>query len=60
MRTAVSAILALALVSPAGAATVTVHEADSDGRVFVDVVGKINTDDVNTFKKRRIEFIRSE
>jgi hypothetical protein len=34
------------------AATITVHEPDGEGRVFVDVVGKIEQGDFETFKKK--------
>jgi hypothetical protein len=34
------------------AATITVHEPDGQGRVFVDVVGQINDDDFKTFKEK--------
>ena len=34
------------------AATITVHAPDGEGRVFVDVVGKINDGDFETFKEK--------
>jgi hypothetical protein len=34
------------------AATVTVHEPDGEGRVFVDVIGKIGDGDFETFKEK--------
>jgi hypothetical protein len=34
------------------AATIAVHEPDGEGRVFVDVVGKIDDGDFETFKKK--------
>ena len=34
------------------AATITVHAPDVEGRVFVDVVGKINDGDFETFKEK--------
>src|SRR5262249_27033878 len=34
------------------AATITVHEPDGQGRVFVDVVGQINDEDFKTFKEK--------
>jgi len=34
------------------AATITVHAPDGEGRVFVDVVGKINDEDFKTFKEK--------
>jgi hypothetical protein len=34
------------------AATITVHEPDGEGRVFVDVVGPINEEDFKTFKEK--------
>jgi hypothetical protein len=52
MRTVVSGVLALALMSPAWAATITVHEPDPDGRVFVDVIGKIDDEDFTAFKQK--------
>jgi hypothetical protein len=33
-------------------ATITVHEPDAEGRVFVDVVGTINDEDFKTFKDK--------
>jgi hypothetical protein len=42
------------LLAEAGsmAATITVHEPDGEGRVFVDVVGKIDDGDFEAFKKK--------
>jgi len=40
------------LAREAVAATITVHEPDGEGRVFVDVVGQINDDDFKTFKEK--------
>jgi hypothetical protein len=34
------------------AATITVHEPDGEGRVFVDVIGKIDDGDFETFKEK--------
>jgi hypothetical protein len=34
------------------AATITVHAPDSEGRVFIDVVGKIDDGDFETFKQK--------
>jgi hypothetical protein len=34
------------------AATITVQEPDGEGRVFIDVVGRINDDDFKTFKEK--------
>jgi hypothetical protein len=34
------------------AATITVHEPDGNGRVFVDVVGQINNEDFKAFKEK--------
>jgi hypothetical protein len=34
------------------AATITIYDADFDGRVFVDVVGAINPDDPDAFAKK--------
>ena len=52
MRTAVSGVLALALMSPAGAASITVHDTDVQGRVFVDIVGPIADEDFITFRQK--------
>jgi hypothetical protein len=49
LRVAVPSVLAVTLTCPAGAATITVHEPDSHGRVFVDLVGKIEDGDAETF-----------
>jgi TonB family protein len=49
------ALIAAAIIAPAReavAATITVHEPDGEGRVFVDVVGQINDDDFKTFKEK--------
>ena len=40
------------LAKGAMAATITVHEPDGQGRVFVDVVGQINDEDFKTFKEK--------
>ena len=34
------------------AATITVHEPDGEGRVFIDVIGHINDDDFKIFKEK--------
>ena len=34
------------------AATITVHEPDREGRVFVDVIGPIDKEDFKTFKEK--------
>jgi hypothetical protein len=34
------------------AATITVHDSDANGRVFVDVVGDINPDDAEIFESK--------
>jgi hypothetical protein len=50
-----AALVALTIIAPARealSATITVHEPDSEGRVFVDFVGKINDDDFKTFKEK--------
>src|SRR5262245_41824046 len=56
LRRAENALLvAAAIIAPAReavAATITVHEPDGEGRVFVDVVGQINDDDFKTFKEK--------
>jgi hypothetical protein len=51
LRTAVC-VLAVALTSPAGAATITVHEPDAHGRIFVDLVGKIEKGDAEIFQSK--------
>ena len=45
LTASVLCVLAIALESTAGAATIPVHDADSHGRVFVDLVGKIEDGD---------------
>src|SRR5262245_22704197 len=52
LRASVPCVLAVALTSTAGAATITVHDPDSHGRVFVDLVGKIEDGDVETFQAK--------
>ena len=55
MRPAVKAALfAVSIIVPTEAlsATITVHEPDGEGRVFVDVVGQIDKDDFKTFKEK--------
>ena len=58
MRRLVSAsMLALRLAGcafswEALSATITVHEPDGEGRVFVDLVGTINDEDFKTFKEK--------
>jgi hypothetical protein len=55
MRQAVKvALVAATFIAPAEAlsATITVHEPDGEGRVFVDVVGKIDEGDFETFKEK--------
>ena len=50
-----TAIVAATIIVPAGealSATITVHEPDGEGRVFVDVVGTINDEDFKTFKEK--------
>ncbi len=43
----------IAVLTEAGmAATITVHAPDGEGRVFVDVVGKINGEDFKAFKEK--------
>ena len=37
-------------------ATITVHEPDGEGRVFVDIVGTINDEDFKTFKEKTDQF----
>src|SRR5262245_30143395 len=52
LRASVPCVLAVALTSTAGAATITVHDPDSHGRVFVDLVGKIEDGDAETFQAK--------
>jgi len=50
-----AALIAATIIAPARealAATITVHEPDGEGRVFVDVVGQINDEDFKTFKDK--------
>jgi hypothetical protein len=50
-----AALIAATIIVPAReavSATITVHEPDSEGRVFVDIVGTINDDDFKTFKEK--------
>jgi hypothetical protein len=47
-----TALLAATMIVPADAATITVHAPDSDGRVFIDLVGKIERADADTFRAR--------
>jgi hypothetical protein len=42
----------IVLAQGAMAATITFHEPDGEGRVFVDVVGKINDEDFKNFKEK--------
>jgi hypothetical protein len=42
----------IALAEGGTAATITVGAPDGEGRVFVDVVGKINDEDFKTFKEK--------
>ena len=50
-----TALVAVTIIVPAGealSATITVHEPDGEGRVFVDVVGTIDDEDFKTFKEK--------
>jgi hypothetical protein len=51
---ATTALVAATTIAPTEAlsATITVHEPDGEGRVFVDVVGTINDEDFKTFKEK--------
>ena len=51
---ATTALVAATIIVPTEAlsATITVHEPDGEGRVFVDVVGTINDEDFKTFKEK--------
>src|SRR5258705_10323994 len=54
-QTVKAALVAVATIAPppeALSATITVHEPDGEGRVFVDVVGQINDGDFQTFKEK--------
>jgi hypothetical protein len=49
------ALVAVTIIAPARealSATITVHAPDGEGRVFVDVVGKIDDEDFKTFKEK--------
>jgi hypothetical protein len=46
-----AAAFAFGLVTTADAATITVHEPDSSGRVFVDLEGEFFLDDVDIFSR---------
>src|SRR5262249_23773960 len=46
-----AAIIVLAEVGSM-AATITIHEPDGEGRVFVDVIGKIGNGDFEAFKEK--------
>ena len=48
----VALMLIIAPAQAAVSATITVHEPDGEGRVFVDVVGTINDEDFKTFKEK--------
>ena len=49
-----AALVAVSIIVPTEAlsASITVHEPDGEGRVFVDVVGTINDEDFKTFKEK--------
>ena len=48
----IGAIIIVLAEGSSMAATITVHAPDGEGRVFVDVVGKINDGDFETFKEK--------
>jgi uncharacterized protein YraI len=50
--------LIIMLAQGSMAATITVHDADPNGRVFVDVVGRINLDDADIFETKTANFRR--
>jgi hypothetical protein len=50
--------LIIMLAQGSVAATITVHDADPNGRVFVDVVGRINLDDADIFETKTANFRR--
>ena len=52
LRAMVPCVLAVALACPAGAATITVHEPDAHGRIFVDLVGAIEKGDAESFESK--------
>jgi hypothetical protein len=52
VKAAVPCVLAVALTCPAGAATITMHEPDAHGRIFVDLVGKIEPGDAEVFQSK--------
>jgi hypothetical protein len=58
-RTVKVALVAATLIAPAREAlpaTITVHEPDGQGRVFVDIVGTIDDEDFKTFKEKTDQF----
>src|SRR5262245_31507587 len=59
LRASVPCVLAVALTSTAGAATITVHDPDSHGRVFVDLVGEIEDGDVETFQAKTAKVLQA-
>jgi hypothetical protein len=52
LKAALVALTIIASVREASSATITVHERDGVGRVFVDVVGTINDEDFKAFKEK--------
>ena len=52
-------VAALCLTSVAQGATITVHPEDNNGRIFVDIAGKITSADIKTFFDK-VEHLPSE
>ena len=52
LKVALIGATAIVLAEQGVAATITVHAPDGEGRVFVDVVGKIDDGDFETFKQK--------
>src|SRR5262245_13862804 len=52
LRILIGAVIIVLAETGSMAATITVHEPDGEGRVFVDVVGKIGDGDFENFKKK--------
>jgi hypothetical protein len=58
LRASVPCVPAVALTSTVGAATITMHNPDSHGRVFVDLVGKIEDGDAEIFQAKTTKVSR--
>jgi hypothetical protein len=59
LKVALIGATAIVLAEQGMAATITVHAPDGEGRVFVDVVGKIMTGISKPSNRRRIKSIQS-